>query len=337
MKIILTGIQPSGALHLGNYFGAMQPAIEMQGRYQAVYFIADYHALTSVSKADDLRRYTFEAAAGWLACGLDPQRTILFRQSDVPQVHELAWLLSVVTPMGLLERATSYKDKIAQGADASHGLFAYPVLMAADILLYNSDFVPVGRDQKQHLEMARDIAQKFNDRFGAVFKLPEPVIREATAVVPGVDGRKMSKSYGNTIPLFGEEKEIKKPVMSIKTDSTPIDQPKQIEGTVLGQLMQAVSPETYERFKIYGAAPGIGYGDLKKDLLSAIQERFQPFQEKYRHYQAHPGEVEGVLRDGATRARALASPVLAAARKAAGLSKSEPLIKPAVLKEDIDE
>ena len=323
MKIYLTGIQPSGALHLGNYFGAIEPAIQMQSipDGQAVYFIADYHALTSLTKADDLRRYTFDAAAGFLACGLDPQRTILFRQSDVPQVHELAWLLSVVTPMGLLERATSYKDKIAQGAETNHGLFAYPVLMAADILLYNSDFVPVGKDQKQHLEIARDIAQKFNDRFGAVFKIPEPVIREATAVVPGVDGRKMSKSYGNTIPLFGEEKEIKKSVMSIKTDSTPIDQLKQIEGSVLGQLMQAVSPEKYERFKVYGAAAGIGYGDLKKDLLSAIQERFQPFQEKYRHYQAHPDEVEAVLRNGAIRARALAAPVLEKARQATGLSQ----------------
>src|SRR5476649_934175 len=248
MKIILSGIQPSGALHLGNYFGAMKPAIEMQSQGQAVYFIADYHALTSVTKAEDLRRYTFDVAAGFLACGLDPARTILFRQSDVPQVHELAWLLSVVTPMGLLERATSYKDKIAQGAETSHGLFAYPVLMAADILLYNSDLVPVGKDQKQHLEITRDIAQKFNDRYGAVLKLPEPVIREATAIVPGTDGRKMSKSYGNAIPLFGEEKEIKKAVMGIKTDSTPMEQPKVIEGTVLGQLMQAVNPDAYKDY-----------------------------------------------------------------------------------------
>ena len=319
-KIILTGIQPSGALHLGNYFGAMKPAIEMQSEGQAVYFIADYHALTSVTKADDLRRYTFEAAAGFLACGLDPQRTILFRQSDVPQVHELAWLLSVVTPMGLLERATSYKDKVAQGAETNHALFAYPVLMAADILLYNSDLVPVGKDQKQHLEIARDIAQKFNDRFGPVFKLPEPVIREATAIVPGVDGRKMSKSYGNTIPLFGEEKETRKPVMGITTDSTPMDQPKQLEGTTLGQLMQAVNPDGYKEYVAYGATPGVGYGDLKKKLLAEIVVRFQPYQEKYRHYQAHPDEVEAVLRDGAARARELAAPVLAAARKATGLS-----------------
>jgi len=322
MKIILTGIQPSGTPHLGNYFGAMQPAIERQNvaDLQAVYFIADYHALTSIEKADELRHHTFGAAAAWLACGLDPARTILFRQSDVPQVQELAWLLSVVTPMGLLQRAHSYKDKIAQGAETNHGLFAYPVLMAADILLYNSDLVPVGRDQKQHLEIARDIAQKFNDRFAPIFKLPEPIISEATGIIPGIDGRKMSKSYDNGIPIFGEEKEIKKAVMSIKTDSTPIDQPKQIEGTVLGQLMRAVDPGHYEKFKAHAATPGVGYGDLKKELLTVITARFQPFQEKYRHYQAHPGEVEAVLRDGANRARALAAPVLEKARQAIGLS-----------------
>jgi tryptophanyl-tRNA synthetase len=321
MKIILTGIQPSGALHLGNYFGAMLPAIQMQELGQAVYFIADYHALTSVTKADDLRRFTFDVAAGFLACGLDPAKTILFRQSDVPQVHELAWLLSVVTPMGLLERAHSYKDKIAQGAETSHGLFAYPVLMAADILLYNSDLVPVGKDQKQHLEIARDIAQKFNDRFGEVFKLPEPVIREATAIVPGIDGRKMSKSYNNTIPLFGDEKAIKKPVMGITTDSTPMEQPKQLEGTTLGQLMQAVNADAYKDYISYGATPGVGYGDLKKKLLAEITSKFAPFQEKYRHLQANPTEVEAVLADGAKRARALAVPIIEKTRQATGLSK----------------
>jgi tryptophanyl-tRNA synthetase len=222
--------------------------------------------------------------------------------------------------MGLLERAVSYKDKIAQGAEASHGLFAYPVLMAADILLYGSDLVPVGKDQKQHLEIARDIAQKFNDRYGEVFKIPEPVIREATAIVPGVDGRKMSKSYNNTIALFGEEKEIRKAVMGIKTDSTPIEQPKQIEGTVLGQLMQAVNADAYKGFVQEAATPGVGYGDLKKKLLAEIENRFRPFQEKYRHYQAHPGEVEMILREGAERARKLAMPILEKARKATGLS-----------------
>ena len=320
MKTILSGVQPSGSLHLGNYFGMMQPAIELQEKNRAIYFIADYHALTSVTRADDLRRYSFDVAAGFLACGLDPARTILFRQSDVPQVHELAWLLSVVTPMGLLERAHSYKDKVAQGAETTHGLFAYPVLMAADILLYDSDLVPVGKDQKQHLEIARDVAQKFNDRFGNVFKLPEPAIQEATAIVPGIDGRKMSKSYGNTIALFGEEKEIRKQVMGIKTDSTPLDQPKQIEGGILGQLMKLVSPEKYKEFMIQGATPGVGYGDLKKKLLEEIESKFRPFQEKFRHLQAHPTKVETVLKDGAVRARALASPVLERARKATGLS-----------------
>jgi tryptophanyl-tRNA synthetase len=322
MKIILTGIQPSGALHLGNYFGAMQPAIEMQDMpdSQAVYFIADYHALTSVANADDLRRYTFEVAAGFLACGLDPKQAIFFRQSDVPQVHELAWLLSVVTPMGLLERAHSYKDKIARGSETTHGLFAYPILMAADILLYGSDLVPVGKDQKQHLEITRDIAQKFNERFGQVFKIPEPVIRWETSVVPGIDGEKMSKSYGNTIPLFGDEKEIKKPVMSIKTDSTPIDQPKKIVQTTLGYLMQILNPEIYEEFVVQGATPGVGYGDLKKKLLAEITAKFAPYQEKYRHYQANPGEVEAVLVAGATRARALALPIIEKARQATGLS-----------------
>jgi tryptophanyl-tRNA synthetase len=321
MKTILTGIQPSGALHLGNYFGAIEPAVKLARQGRAIYFIADYHALTSISSADDLRRFTFDAAAAFLACGLDPAQTILFRQSDVPQVHELAWLLSVVTPMGLLERAHSYKDKIAQGADASHGLFAYPVLMAADILLYNADLVPVGKDQKQHLEMARDIAQKFNDRFGPVFKLPEPIIGEATAILPGIDGRKMSKSYGNTIPLFGDEKAIKKPVMAVKTDSTPLEQPKVIEGTTLGQLMQAVNPDAYAAFAAQAASPGTGYGDLKKKLLAEIEARFAPFREKYAHYQAHPAELEAVLQDGARRAREVAAPIISAARAATGLSK----------------
>jgi len=321
MKIILTGIQPSGALHLGNYFGAMQPAIERQDEGQAVYFIADYHALTSVTKADDLRRYTFDVAAGFLACGLDPKRTILFRQSDVPQVHELAWLLSVVTPMGLLERAHSYKDKVAQGAETSHGLFAYPVLMAADILLYNSDLVPVGKDQKQHLEIARDIAQKFNDRFGSVFKLPEPIIRESTAIVPGVDGRKMSKSYGNTLELFGEEKALEKRIMAIPTDSTPVADPKPVKGSILAQLMQTVAtPEQYQAYIGKMEAGGIGYGDLKKELAAVTREFLAPFKKKFQAFKEQPAEVEAILRDGAARARALAAPVLEKARKATGLS-----------------
>jgi tryptophanyl-tRNA synthetase len=320
MKIFLSGIQPSGALHLGNYFGAMQPAVELQSQGQAVYFIADYHALTSVTKPDLLRRYTFDVAAGFLACGLDPARTILFRQSDVPQVHELAWLLSVVTPIGLLERAHSYKEKVAQGAETTHGLFAYPVLMAADILLYHADAVPVGKDQKQHLEIARDIAQKFNDRFGPVFKIPEPLIRETTAIVPGVDGRKMSKSYGNTLDLFGETKALEKRIMGIPTDSTPVAAPKPVEGSILAQLMQTIgTPAQYAAFTAKMSAGGCGYGDLKKELAAVTKEFLAPFQEKYRHYQSQPDEVEAILRDGAERARALAQPVLNKARAATGL------------------
>jgi len=320
MKIFLSGIQPSGALHLGNYFGAMQPAIGLQSQGQAVYFIADYHALTSVSQPELLRRYTFDVAAGFLACGLDPQKTILFRQSDVPQVHELAWLLSVVTPLGLLERAHSYKDKVAQGAEMNHGLFAYPVLMAADILLYHADAVPVGKDQKQHLEIARDIAQKFNDRYGTVFKIPEPLIRETTAVVPGVDGRKMSKSYNNTIELFAEPKALEKRIMGIPTDSTPVAAPKPVDGSILAQLMQTIgTPAQYEAYTAKMRAGGCGYGDLKKELAAVTKEFLAPFQEKYRHYQAAPAEVEAILDDGAKRARALALPVLNKARAATGL------------------
>jgi tryptophanyl-tRNA synthetase len=321
MKIFLTGIQASGVLHLGNYFGAIQPAVEMQSQGQGVYFIADYHALTSVTKPDQLRRFTFDVAAGFLACGLDPQRSIFFRQTAVPEVHELAWLLSVVTPMGLLERAHSYKDKVAQGAETTHGLFAYPVLMAADILLYHADVVPVGKDQKQHLEIARDIAQKFNDRFGPVFKIPEPLIRESTAIVPGIDGRKMSKSYGNTLDLFGETKALEKRIMGIPTDSTPIADPKPVEGSILAQLMQTIgTPAQSEAYTAKMRAGGCGYGDLKKELAAVTKDFLAPFQEKYRHYQSQPDEVETILRDGAERARALAMPVLEKARAATGLS-----------------
>jgi tryptophanyl-tRNA synthetase len=204
---ILSGIQPSGVLHIGNYFGMMRPAIALQAQGEAFYFIADYHALTSLHDAKAMRENSRRVALDFLACGLDPERGALFRQSDVPQVTELAWILSTVTPMGLLERCHSYKDKTARGMSASAGLFTYPVLMAADILIYDSDVVPVGKDQKQHIEVTRDIAIKINETFGEVFKLPEPRIQTATEVVPGLDGQKMSKSYGNTIDIFGEEKE----------------------------------------------------------------------------------------------------------------------------------
>src|SRR5438046_2685640 len=223
---ILSGIQPSGVLHIGNYFGMMRPAIKLQKEGETFYFIADYHALTSVRNPEALRENSRRVALDFLACGLDPERAALFRQSDVPQVTELAWILATVTPKGLLERAHSYKDKVARGLSASAGLFNYPVLMAADILIYDSDLVPVGKDQKQHLEMTRDMATKFNETFGDVFKLPEPHIQSTTETVPGVDGQKMSKSYGNTIDIFGAEKETRKRIMSMVTDSTPVEAPK---------------------------------------------------------------------------------------------------------------
>src|SRR5258708_5317181 len=261
---ILSGIQPSGALHLGNYFGMMKPAIELQDEGEAFYFIANYHSMTSLFDAAERRRNTLEVALDFLACGLDPKRSVFFRQSDVPEVTELAWLLTTVTPMGLLERCTSYKDKIARGISPNHGLFAYPVLMAADILIYDSNIVPVGRDQKQHVEVTRDIAIKFNETYGQTFVIPEPQIREEVAVVPGLDGQKMSKSYGNTIEIFGDEKVIRKKVMSIVTDTrTPAEAKPDADKNIAIQLMKLVAPhDVASDFEQRLQAGGLGYGDL---------------------------------------------------------------------------
>src|SRR5438067_8538545 len=233
---ILSGIQPSGALHIGNYFGMMRPAVALQVEGEALYFIADYHALTTVRDPQALRENSRRVALDFLACGLDPERATLFRHSDVPQVTELAWILSAVAPMGLFERAHSYKDKLARGMAATVGLFSYPILMAADILIYDSDIVPVGKDQKQHIEMTRDLAVKMNEAFGQIFKLPEARIQAATETVPGIDGQKMSKSYGNNIDIFGDEKETRKRVMSVVTDSTPIEAPKDPERSAIVEL-----------------------------------------------------------------------------------------------------
>src|SRR3989440_1316729 len=238
---ILSGIQPSGILHIGNYFGMMRPAIALQDEGEALYFIADYHALTSLRDPIALRENSRRVALDFLACGLDPERAALFMQSDVPQVTELAWILSTVSPVGLLERAHSYKDKISRGMPPSAGLFTYPVLMAADILIYDSDIVPVGKDQKQHLEMTRDIAMKMNETFGQIFKLPEPQIQAATETVPGIDGQKMSKSYQNTIDIFGEEKETRKRIMGIVTDSQPVEAPKDADKSTIFQLYSLVA------------------------------------------------------------------------------------------------
>src|SRR5512135_2895323 len=261
---ILSGIQPSGALHLGNYFGMMKPSIELQERGEAFYFIANYHSMTSVFDAAERSKNTLDVALDFLACGLDPKRSVFFKQSDVPEVTELTWLLSTVTPMGLLERAHSYKDKIAKGIAPSHGLFAYPVLMAADILIYDSNVVPVGRDQKQHVEMTRDMAIKFNEQYGETFVIPEPQIRDEVAVVPGTDGQKMSKSYGNTIEIFGDEKALRKKVMSIKMDSRSPQEPKpDADQNLAIQILKLVAaPEAAKACEDRLRAGGFGYGDL---------------------------------------------------------------------------
>jgi tryptophanyl-tRNA synthetase len=318
---ILSGIQPSGALHLGNYFGMMQPAIELQTQGEAFYFIADYHSMTSLYDAAQRRRNSLDVALDFLACGLDPARSVFFRQSDVPEVCELAWLLTTLTPMGLLERAHSYKDKIARGLSPNHGIFAYPVLMAADILLYDSNVVPVGRDQKQHVEMTRDIAIKFNETYGQTFLLPEPQIRESVAVVPGMDGQKMSKSYGNTIEIFGEEKATRKKIMGIVMDSrTPTEPKPDADKNLAIQLLKLVAPKAEadaveERLR----AGGMGYGDLKKQLFASYWEQFAAARGKRAELAANLDYVHQVLADGAARARTVARPVLKRARQACGL------------------
>jgi tryptophanyl-tRNA synthetase len=317
---ILSGIQPSGTPHLGNYFGMMKPAIELQARGEAFYFIADLHALTTVHDAATLRANSRALALDFLACGLDPARSVFFRQSDVRAVTELTWILSTVTPMGLLERCHSFKDKTARGIAPSHGLFAYPVLMAADILIYDSDIVPVGRDQKQHLEVTRDIAIKMNETFGSIFKLPEPAIQESTAVVPGLDGAKMSKSYHNTIDLFAPENVLRKKIMGIKTDSTPVEEPKPMEDSVILALHKLVASEADHRamendFRVGGA----GYGDLKKRLFGAVWEYFAPFRAKREELEADPGHVEKILAEGAEKAAAVADAVMLRVRGAVGI------------------
>jgi len=317
---ILSGIQPSGKLHIGNYFGMMKPAIELQEQGEAYLFIANYHAMTTVKDADALRQMTMDVALDFLACGIDPEKTAFYRQSDVPEVHELAWILSTVTPMGLLERCHSYKDKIAKGIAASHGLFAYPVLMAADILAVNSNVVPVGRDQKQHVEVTRDLAIRFNNAFGEVFTVPEPFIRENVAVVPGIDGQKMSKSYDNTIEIFGEGKPLKKRVMKIVTDSKELEDPKDPDTCNVFVLYKLFATEEElaamaERYR----AGGMGYGHAKMALLEKIDEYFGPMREKRTELAADMDYVNDVLRTGAEKASALARETLQKARQAVGL------------------
>jgi tryptophanyl-tRNA synthetase len=318
---ILTGLQPSGKLHVGNFFGAMEPAVRLQDRGEAFYFIADYHAMTSSHNPVALRENVRELAIDFLACGLDPARAVFFRQSAVPEVNELAWLLSTVCPMSLLAKCHSYKDKTAQGIAANHGLFAYPVLMAADILLYDSNQVPVGKDQKQHLEVTRDLAVKFNETYGdGTVILPDPIIREDTAVVVGLDGRKMSKSYHNTLPIFGDEKPLKKLIMKITTDSTPVEDPKPTEGsTILSLYKLFASPADYATMVADHERGGVGYGDFKKRLADAYWDYFAPMRARRTEILADPGWVDEVLAAGALRAREEAAKVLERVRRAVGL------------------
>ncbi len=318
---ILSGIQPSGALHLGNYFGMMRPAIELQAQDEAYYFIANYHSMTSLFDAAERRANTLDVALDFLACGLDPKKAVFFRQSDVPEVTELSWILTTLTPMSLLEKCHSYKDKIAKGVSPNHGLFAYPVLMAADILIYDSNVVPVGRDQKQHVEVTRDIAVKFNEQYGQTFVIPEPRIREDVAVVPGTDGQKMSKSYGNTIEIFGDEKTLRKKIMSLTMDSRSPQEPKpDAEKNLAIQLLKLVATEAVakdfeERLRI----GGLGYGDLKKALFENYWNYFAEARTKRAELAANLDFVHGVLTEGATKARALAQSVLKRAKLASGL------------------
>jgi len=318
---ILSGIQPSGALHLGNYFGMMLPAIELQQQGEAFYFIADYHSMTSLFDPAERRKNTLDVALDFLACGLDPAKAVFFRQSDVPEVTELTWLLSTVTPMGLLERCHSYKDKLAKGFAPSHGLFAYPVLMAADILLYDSNVVPVGQDQKQHVEVTRDIAIKFNEQYGETFVIPEPRIRTEVAKVPGLDGEKMSKSYGNTIEIFGDEKALRKKVMGIKMDSrTPAEPKPDADQNLALQILKLVAPPAVAKdFEDRLRAGGLGYGDLKKALFEHYWNCFAPARARRAELAANLDFVHGVLRDGAAKARVKAVEVLRRARRASGI------------------
>jgi len=317
---ILSGIQPTGILHIGNYLGMMRPAIALQAEGEAFYFIADYHALTTIDNPETLRANSRRVALDFLACGLDPSQGALFRQSDVREVTELTWILSTVTPKALLERAHSYKDKVARGLPASAGLFTYPVLMAADILIYDSDVVPVGKDQKQHLEMTRDIAQKFNETFGQILKLPEPRIQAATETVPGVDGQKMSKSYRNTIDIFGDEKEMRKRVMSIVTDSKPVEAAKNPATSTIFQLYSLFASKdetgaTREAFQ----RGGTGYGDFKKQLFEKLWEYFGPMRKRREEILANPDYIDTVLARGAAQANEEAGKVMKRVRTAVGL------------------
>lgn len=317
---ILSGIQPSGKLHIGNYFGMMQTMISRMENSDLYVFIVDLHALTSVHDRERLATGTLEAAADFLALGLDPEKCTFWVQSDVPEVCELTWILSTLTPMGLMERCHSYKDKVAKGIVASHGLFSYPILMAADILLYQSEQVPVGKDQKQHLEVARDIAQKFNNEFGETFVIPEPAISEKTATIPGLDGQKMSKSYDNTIPIFLEGKQLKKRVMAIETDATPVEDPKDPDTCNLYNILRHfATPERLAEIHDLYVNGGAAYGYIKLELLDLINDKFSAARQKKKELLNDPEMLRQILRQGADKAREKAVVTMDLVRDRVGL------------------
>ncbi len=320
MKKILSGIQPSGQLHIGNYFGMMETMVSAQQDAEYYVFIVNYHAMTSVHDGEKLSTGTLEAAADFLALGLDPDRSIFWVQSAIPEVLELTWILSNVAPMGLIERCHSYKDKVAKGIVPSHGLFSYPVLMAADILMFQPDLVPVGKDQKQHLEVARDLAIKFNNMFGETFSLPEPAISQSAAIIPGIDGQKMSKSYGNTIPIFLEGKQLKKRVMSIETDATPVEEPKDPDNCNLYALLKLfATPERMKEIHKLYVEGGAAYGYLKLELLDLLNDKFGAAREEKKRFLSDPAELHNILQKGAEKARAKAAPTLDEVRRKVGL------------------
>ena len=320
---VLSGIQPSGRLHIGNYFGAVRQFLALQeAGHECFYFIANYHALTSSRNASELRAATMHLACGYLALGIDPDRSIFFLQSDVPEVTELCWILNCVCPVGLMERGTSYKDKVARGLSPNMGLFDYPVLQAADIVAYDANIVPVGADQKQHIEITRDLAARLNRELGRdVLVVPEPYILQDVAVVPGIDGQKMSKSYNNTIEVFATPEETRKRVMQIVTDSTPLEAPKNPDKcNVFALLKLFASPDETEEIKDRYLAGGYGYGHAKKRLAELVNERFAEARARYARYEADLGTVREVLREGGRRARAVAQETLARVREACGLT-----------------
>lgn len=324
MKTILSGITPSGKLHLGNYFGAIRQHIEMQERGDAFYFIANYHSLTSINDGEEIRENTIDIALDYLALGLDPEKCTFFAQSDVPQVTELAWILGTFCPVSLMEKGVAYKDKVAQGLSPNIGLFTYPILQAADILIYNSDLVPVGQDQKQNIEICRDLAGKINHVYDKeLLKLPEEYIVKSVAVVPGIDGRKMSKSYGNTIGIFDEGKILKKKVMSIETDSTPLDEPKDPEACNVFALIKLFAGKEKQK-EIAGKyrEGGYGYGHAKKELLGMITEYFAEARERRKELKKNKDYVMDVLREGSKTARERAETVMGPIREATGIIRN---------------